>query len=71
MTKLSTQAQAIVGVISTTIDKPMNRIEVATAVLRSLIDECSEVRGTGRVDKKNQVVSVRTLMKLVDELEQI
>jgi len=69
MSNLSPQAQAIVGVISTTIDKPMNRIEVATAVLRCLIDECSEVRGTGRVDKKSQVVSVKTLMELATELE--
>ena len=71
MTDMKTKAQAIVGAISTTMDKPMNRIEVATAVLRCLIDECSESRGTGRVDKKHRVVSVKTLMKLADELEEL
>jgi hypothetical protein len=38
-------------------------------VLQYLIDEHSEVRGTGRVDKKSQVVSVKTLMKLIEELK--
>ena len=38
-------------------------------VLQHLIDEHSEVRGTGRVDKKSQVVSVKTLMKLIEELK--
>jgi|DEB3_MinimDraft_2_1074329.scaffolds.fasta_scaffold36093_3 hypothetical protein len=42
---------------------------IASAVLQHLIDEHSEVRGTGRVDKKSQVVSVKTLMKLIEELK--
>ena len=42
---------------------------IASAVLQNLIDEHSEVRGTGRVDKKSQVVSVKTLMKLIGELK--
>jgi hypothetical protein len=42
---------------------------IAFAVLQYLIDEHSEVRGTGRVDKKSQVVSVKTLMKLIEELK--
>ncbi len=42
---------------------------IASAVLQHLIDEHSEVRGTGRVDKKSQVVSVKTLMKLIGELK--
>jgi hypothetical protein len=42
---------------------------IASAVLQYLIDEHSEVRGTGRVDKKSQVVSVKTLMKLIEELK--
>jgi len=42
---------------------------IASAVLQYLIDEHSEVRGTGRVDKKSQVVSVKTLMELATELE--
>jgi len=42
---------------------------IASAVLQHLIDEYSEVRGTGRVDKKSQVVSVKTLMKLIEELK--
>jgi hypothetical protein len=43
--------------------------ECVANVLQHLIDEHSEVRGTGRVDKKSQVVSVKTLMKLIEELE--
>lgn len=43
--------------------------ECVVAVLQHLIDEHSEVRGTGRVDKKSQVVSVKTLMKLIEELK--
>ena len=42
---------------------------IASAVLQYLIDEHSEVRGTGRVDKKSQVVSVKTLMKLIEDLK--
>jgi hypothetical protein len=42
---------------------------IASAILQHLIDEHSEVRGTGRVDKKSQVVSVKTLMKLIEELK--
>jgi hypothetical protein len=42
---------------------------IASAVLQHLIDEHSEVRGIGRVDKKSQVVSVKTLMKLIEELK--
>ena len=42
---------------------------IASAVLQHVIDEHSEVRGTGRVDKKSQVVSVKTLMKLIEELK--
>jgi len=42
---------------------------IASAVLQYLIDEHREVRGTGRVDKKSQVVSVKTLMKLIEELK--
>ena len=42
---------------------------IASAVLQHLIDEHSEVRGTGRVDKKSKVVSVKTLMKLIEELK--
>ena len=42
---------------------------IASAVLQHLIDEHREVRGTGRVDKKSQVVSVKTLMKLIEELK--
>ena len=42
---------------------------IASAVLQYLIDEHSEVRGTGRVDKKSQVVSVKTLMKLIEGLK--
>ena len=42
---------------------------IASAVLQHLLDEHSEVRGTGRVDKKSQVVSVKTLMKLIEELK--
>jgi hypothetical protein len=42
---------------------------IASAVLQHLIDDHSEVRGTGRVDKKSQVVSVKTLMKLIEELK--
>ena len=42
---------------------------IASAVLQHLIDEHSEVRGTGRVDEKSQVVSVKTLMKLIEELK--
>jgi hypothetical protein len=47
---------------------PEDPIAVAN-VLQHLIDEHSEVRGTGRVDKKSQVVSVKTLMKLIEELK--
>jgi hypothetical protein len=47
---------------------PEDPIAVAN-VLQYLIDEHSEVRGTGRVDKKSQVVSVKTLMKLIEELK--
>ena len=43
--------------------------ECVVSVLQHLIDEHSEVRGTGRVDKKSQVVSVKTLMKLIEELK--
>jgi hypothetical protein len=43
--------------------------ECVANVLQHLIDEHSEVRGTGRVDKKSQVVSVKTLMKLIEELK--
>ena len=42
---------------------------IASVVLQYLIDQHSEVRGTGRVDKKSQVVSVKTLMKLIEELK--
>jgi len=42
---------------------------IASAVIQYLIDEHSEVRGTGRVDKKSRVVSVKTLMKLIEELK--
>ena len=42
---------------------------IASAILQHLIDEHSEVRGTGRVDKKSQVVSVKTLMKLIEEVK--
>ena len=42
---------------------------IASVVLQYLIDQHSEVRGTGRVDKKSQVVSVNTLMKLIEELK--
>ena len=42
---------------------------IASAVLQHFIDDHSEVRGTGRVDKKSQVVSVKTLMKLIEELK--
>ena len=38
-------------------------------VLQYLIDEHREVRGNGRVDKKSQVVTLKTLMKLIEELE--
>jgi len=34
-----------------------------------LIDNHGEPRGTGRVDKGFQVVSVKTLMKLIQELK--
>ena len=76
MTNLSTQAQALKDAVKTLyqdekcaemgweLDKP-----TIVVVLRALADECSEVRGTGRVDKKHRVVSVKTLMKLVDELK--
>lgn len=37
-------------------------------VLQYLIDNHGEPRGTGRVDKGFQVVSVKTLMKLIQEL---
>lgn len=66
MTELSPQAQAIVDAYENTVDK----YDALAAVLRALIDG-SEPRGTGRVDKKHRVVSVKTLMKLVEELEQI
>ena len=51
----------------TSMDKDSRKI--IASVLRCLIDECSEVRGTGKVDKKSQVVSVKTLMELATELE--
>ena len=82
MTKMKLTAQAIwdtyisgyskalmtpVEQFDTSMDKDSRKI--IASVLRCLIDECSEVRGTGRVDKKSQVVSVKTLMELATELE--
>ena len=82
MTDMKTKAQAIwdtyisgyskalmtpVKQFDTSMDKDSRKI--IASVLRCLIDECSEVRGTGRVDKKSQVVSVKTLMELATELE--
>lgn len=82
MTKMKITAQAIwdtyiegyskalmtpVESFDTYLDKDSRKI--IASVLRCLIDECSEVRGTGRVDKKSQVVSVKTLMELATELE--
>ena len=82
MTDLSPQAQAIwdtyIGGYSKALMTPVEQFDtsmdddikkILSAVLRCLIDECSEVRGTGRVDKKSQVVSVKTLMELATELE--
>lgn len=66
MTELSPQAQAIVDAYENTTDK----YAALAAVLRAVVNECREVRGTGRVDKKSQVVSVKTLMKLIEDLEQ-
>ena len=66
MTDLSPQAQAIIDAYENTIDK----YDALAPVPRVLIDG-SEPRGTGRVDKKHRVVSVKTLMKLAEELEQI
>jgi hypothetical protein len=67
MTDLSPRAQAIVDAYANTI----GYYPGFAAVLRCLIDKCSEARGTGRVDKKSRVVSVKTLMELAEELEQI
>jgi hypothetical protein len=67
MTNLSPQAQAIIDAFYREVP-PNYEQGGLVAVLRCLIDECSEVRGTGRVDKKSQVVSVKTLMELATEL---
>jgi hypothetical protein len=82
MTNLSPQAQAIwdtyIGGYSKALMTPVEQFDtsmdddikkILSAVLQHLIDEHSEVRGTGRVDKKSQVVSVKTLMKLIEELK--
>jgi hypothetical protein len=55
--------------VRNTIREALNRWGNVEDVLQYLIDEHSEVRGTGRVDKKSQVVSVKTLMKLIEELK--
>ena len=72
MTNLSPQAQSLWDIYCE-FDPSSNEDgkKVIAAVLRCLIDKCNEPRGTGRVDKKHCVVSVKTLMKLVEELEKI
>jgi len=55
--------------VRNTIREALNLWGNVEDVLQYLIDEHSEVRGTGRVDKKSQVVSVKTLMKLIEELK--
>ena len=78
MTELSPKSQALKNAVKTLykgekcaeMGWEMDKSTII-AVLQCLIDECSEVRGTGRVDKKSQVVSVKTLMELADELEKI
>jgi hypothetical protein len=82
MTDMKTKAQAIwdtyIGGYSKALMTPVEQFDtsmdkdsrkIIASVLRCLIDECSEVRGTGKVDKKSQVVSVKTLMELATELE--
>lgn len=68
MSKLSPQAQEIMNAWWSC--SGSNQTGIA-AVLRALIDKCNEPRGTGRVDRKHRVVSVKTLMKLAEELEQV
>lgn len=69
--QLSSQAQEILEVMwFDHFESAADKRSLAADILRVLIDECSEVRGTGRVDKKSQVVSVKTLMKLIEDLEQ-
>lgn len=65
MTDLSPKAQALVDAYENSTDK----YDALAAVLRTLIEECREPRGTGRVDKKSQVVTVKTLIELTEELE--
>ena len=67
--QLSPAAQAVLDATRFEVNAEGHSPWIAAAVLRCLIDECSEVRGTGRVDKKSQVVSVKTLMKLIEELK--
>lgn len=70
MTDLSPQAQAIIGAISTTIDKPMIRIEVAAAVLRTLT--CSGLTKETMIDGwVCKAIDVETILDIAAELEQV
>jgi hypothetical protein len=68
--QMTERAQKIMDAYGKVLEKSVwYNEECVVSVLQHLIDEHSEVRGTGRVDKKSQVVSVKTLMKLIEELK--
>ena len=69
----TTKAQKLVDATMHLTLRPQrgDRERVIAAAFQHLIDEHREVRGTGRVDKEHQIVSVKTLMGLIKELENL
>jgi hypothetical protein len=72
-TQMESKAQKLVDATMHLTLRPQqeDRAKVIAAVFQHLIDEHREVKGTGRVDKEHQIVSVKTLMGLIEELENL